>query len=388
MNPSLLGAVAASPAPSSAPRSTPERGDDLGFARMLEAPQGTEASRRSSPGQPDKADRKAPNDDPRRQPGAQAARPEAKAADPADEAAAAATVGADAGTDPADEPGNDPQAEAAWPPPGLAWLLQPAQPAPAPVQAPAGGPAGNPLAGEATAPAAVLPGPVQAAAATMDAAGMAEAAGPATVPVAADAPALAPIAEPENGNGRFAETLRALQTQAQAIEAPEAPAPGFVLPGLAPVAASTPASVSPLETPAHLPTPQLGEAGFVDDVGDHVEWLAGQKIGHAVIRISPQDLGPVEVRLHLDGDRLSADFSSAQAEVRQALEQGLPRLREMLGQHGLELAHAGVGHDRGDAPAQGGRGTRDAEGDAGGGETAPTRRAPATLRRGLLDAYA
>src|SRR5690606_30144849 len=133
------------------------RGDDLGFARMLDAPQGTEASRRTSPGQPDKSGRKAPHDDPRRQPGAQAPRPEAKAADPADEAAAAATVGADAGTDPADEPGNDTQAEAAWPPPGLAWLLQPAQ-APAPVQAPAGGPAGNPLAGEATAPAAVLPG--------------------------------------------------------------------------------------------------------------------------------------------------------------------------------------------------------------------------------------
>jgi len=54
-------------------------------------------------------------------------------------------------------------------------------------------------------------------------------------------------------------------------------------------------------------------------------------------------MGPLEVRLKLDGDQLQAEFTSAEPDVRQALEHGLPRLRELLGEHGLHLAEGHIG---------------------------------------------
>lgn len=137
------------------------------------------------------------------------------------------------------------------------------------------------------------------------------------------------------------------------------------------------------------PTPHLHE-GFDDAVGARMSWLADQKIGHAHIKITPDDLGPVEVRLQLDGDKVSASFTAAHAEVRQALEQSLPRLREMLGQHGFQLGHTDVGGQQPQGRQAGGRGDFAAKPDAAGlDEVAGVGIPAAVLRqRGLLDAYA
>jgi len=138
------------------------------------------------------------------------------------------------------------------------------------------------------------------------------------------------------------------------------------------------------------PTPDLHGDNFDDALGARMSWLADQKIGHAHIKINPAELGPVEVRLHLSGDQVNASFSSAQADVRQALENSLPRLREMLGQHGFQLGQADVGQQQ--QQASQGTPQRDADGaglesgdDLAGGVGIP----PVALRyRGLLDAYA
>ena len=135
------------------------------------------------------------------------------------------------------------------------------------------------------------------------------------------------------------------------------------------------------------PSADLQGGHFDEDIGDAVRWMADQKIGHAHIKVTPNDLGTVEIHLRLDGDRVHADFSSAQAEVRQALESSLPRLRDMLGQHGFQLAHADVGHQH--APPSQGGGPQHGEGGPDAGE--PVAEAPRTVRmtaRGLVDAYA
>jgi flagellar hook-length control protein FliK len=146
------------------------------------------------------------------------------------------------------------------------------------------------------------------------------------------------------------------------------------------------ATVNPLEAP----TPDLHNEQFDEAVGTRLTWMAEQKIGHAHIKITPSDLGTVEVRLRLDGDRVHADFSSAQPEVRQALENSLPKLRDMLGQHGFQLAQADVGHQHNshsssDAPA-----TADANSgeDAGVASEALLPRPVRVTAHGLLDAYA
>lgn len=85
------------------------------------------------------------------------------------------------------------------------------------------------------------------------------------------------------------------------------------------------------------------ESSFAEAIGNRMVWQAGERIGRAEISLSPSGMGPLVVTLHMDGNKVRADFSSAQPEVRAALESNIPRLREMLAGQGLQLAHAGVG---------------------------------------------
>ncbi|GAB3505091.1 flagellar hook-length control protein FliK [Pseudoxanthomonas daejeonensis] len=273
---------------------------------------------------------------------------------------------------PADEPTTDPAA--AWPPPGLASLLAPGL-APTPTPPPT---TPTPTPTPTSAMAAPFPHASAASTAAMTASG-GLAVG--TADAAADAAATPAAAD-------TLATLLQPVADAGADTTPNAGVSAFPLAMASPATATQASPTPPLSTPPNAPTPQLHGEAFADDVGTHVQWLAGQKIGHAHIRISPQDLGPVEIRLQLDGDRISADFSSAQPEVRQALENGLPRLREMLGQNGFQLAHAGVGQQsQQDGSGQG-------NGSRGGGASGGTDDGPATpppvrqVARGLLDAYA
>lgn len=140
------------------------------------------------------------------------------------------------------------------------------------------------------------------------------------------------------------------------------------------------------------PTPTLGDDGFDQAVGARLGWLADQKIGHAHIRLNPEDLGPVDVRLQMNGDKVHASFSSPHVDVRHALESSLPRLRELLGEQGFQLAHADVGHQNsGDGSPSAHPGGM---GDLGGGDGEPSRgdttvsAAQLMRQRGLLDAYA
>lgn len=281
----------------------------------------------------------------------------------------------------------------AWPPPGLGgfglMLLQPTAAAPTADAAPLLGNAGTGLlpglpgadpAAAAATPAPATPGaialPGQAAAQTATAVGSA----------GTDAAALASMA------------AAAVAAQAQSADAggddvagPAIDTPAFVLPNL-PHAATTGRTqdTGAVFSASPTPTPNLQGDDFDEAVGTRLTWLAEQKIGHAHIKITPNDLGPVEVHLQMDGDKVHASFTAAHADVRQALEQSLPRLRDMLGEHGFQLAHADVG-----AQQQGQRGDSGTTAagsdlaDAGIEETASVVVPASVLKaRGLLDAYA
>ncbi|MGO4551397.1 flagellar hook-length control protein FliK [Lysobacter sp. 2RAF19] len=158
----------------------------------------------------------------------------------------------------------------------------------------------------------------------------------------------------------------------------------------APVAASHPtnaaAAVAPTAPPLSMPADP--DAGFDDAFGAQIGWMAGQRIGHAQIRISPDNLGPIDVRVEVDGTRVNAQFHSAHAEVRHALEASVPRLREMLGQQGLQLEHADVGQRRqNDARPMAHGATPDAAAPHDGATTAATLSRPLRTR-GLVDEYA
>jgi flagellar hook-length control protein FliK len=157
----------------------------------------------------------------------------------------------------------------------------------------------------------------------------------------------------------------------------------------APTAPDAPRPVLPA-TPAPVLQPTDPRAGYGDELGAGVVWMADQRISHAEVRVVPEHLGPIDVRLQLDGAQVHATFLSAQPEVRHALEASLPRLRDLLGQHGLQLAQADVGQRQQDPRAT--RGDRQPAADrreAGDDGLVPMpSSAHARIVRGLLDEYA
>ncbi|MGV8958962.1 MAG: flagellar hook-length control protein FliK [Stenotrophomonas sp.] len=264
-----------------------------------------------------------------------------------------------------------------WPPLGLSAMVLPVPAPPTPAVAEAPLPGGNGNAAPVLPQLAAVTGIAAAAASMAASPSPAAASNPLeeTPAIATDMPmqsvALprddADVAEPSP----FNTLLQGLSTSAEIRGA---------------VASSTPFTGSPTATP------DLNSEGFDEAIGTRLSWLADQKIGHAHIRITPHEMGQVEVKLQLDGDRVHATFTSAHADVRHALESSLPRLREMLGEQGLELTHADVGQQSGSQERNdgGNQATAARAAEAGGVPGASDVGLSTRLlqQRGLIDAYA
>jgi flagellar hook-length control protein FliK len=81
-------------------------------------------------------------------------------------------------------------------------------------------------------------------------------------------------------------------------------------------------------------------------MSSRVVWMAKEGVQQAELRMNPANLGPVEVRLHVQNDQASVTFLAQQGTTREALEQALPRLRESFAESGLQLANAEVGEQQ------------------------------------------
>lgn len=137
-----------------------------------------------------------------------------------------------------------------------------------------------------------------------------------------------------------------------------------------------------------LNTPRPDSPDFPELIGERLQWLVDRRIGHAEIRVAPPDLGVIEVKLQVEGDQVKVEFHSPSNDVRQALEAGLPRLRELLDAQGLTLTQSDIGRQarERDQGATGGA-ERGADKAQDAAATAPGN-APARARKGLLDEYA
>lgn len=91
----------------------------------------------------------------------------------------------------------------------------------------------------------------------------------------------------------------------------------------------------------------LGADGFHQELAAQVNWLAGQDVKQARIRIHPEDLGPIDLKVSVSHEHVDVVFSVQQPGTVQALQQSLPQLGQMLAQHGLSLGHAEVGQHGG-----------------------------------------
>jgi flagellar hook-length control protein FliK len=172
-------------------------------------------------------------------------------------------------------------------------------------------------------------------------------------------------------------------------------------PALAAAAASAAAVGNDTPTPA-TPTlvaedslaPPVGSRDFAQALGARVAVFARDGVEHARLNLNPAELGPISLKLALDGTQLRVDMVADAAQTRQVLEQSLPGLASALRDAGLTLSGGGVfqqARDGGNGfgePAQPGRsGLRGADG------AAPDLPEPALVSRpvrldGLVDLYA
>jgi flagellar hook-length control protein FliK len=86
----------------------------------------------------------------------------------------------------------------------------------------------------------------------------------------------------------------------------------------------------------------VGDPGWSRAVASQIQMMASSNMQSATLRLSPEHLGPVEVRIDMQAGQINVNFVAAHPETRSALEQSVPTLRAMLAHGGLTLGQSQV----------------------------------------------
>ena len=216
-------------------------------------------------------------------------------------------------------------------------------------------------------------------------------------PVQAAKPPLATAGDPPfqpnpQPTGRPALEVAAPVAQADSRAAAEPRLNAAIDSGL-PAPAVEHAAAAPLhvgravEAPAasRIDTP-VGARGWDAEVGQKVVWMVNRTESRAELTLTPPHMGKVDVTLTMSGDQTNASFVAASPAAREALEQALPRLREILADAGITLGQTSVNAE---SPRNGReQETLEARGETRRGEVPAA--APQWTRRGngLVDTFA
>ncbi len=86
----------------------------------------------------------------------------------------------------------------------------------------------------------------------------------------------------------------------------------------------------------------LDHPGWNVELGEKLLWMHKQDIPSAEIRLNPEHMGPISIKIDVNQDQTSVSFTTQHAGVKEAIEAALPKLREMLGEQKLDLADVNV----------------------------------------------
>ena len=164
-------------------------------------------------------------------------------------------------------------------------------------------------------------------------------------------------------------------------------------------------AAAPRHEQASIPVP-LNAPDFSQKLADQVSLWVGQVKQDgpmtAELHLNPAEMGPINVKISLDGTAAQVDFAAAALETRQAIEASLSLLSSALSDAGLSLSGGGVSSQtpqqtltQGGNTGQDGRGarspnerTRGEEADAAEAGGLRQVSAPKASRLGGLDLYA
>lgn len=128
------------------------------------------------------------------------------------------------------------------------------------------------------------------------------------------------------------ETTPVAGTAGQAITSSAAITPGN----------TTLLSARPAESAALQPPLALTEATAAQQIKDRVMVQIQHKLQTAEVQLHPEELGSMQIKLNLQQDQLSVQFVVQQGAAKEALEQQMPKLRELLEQQGIALSEGQV----------------------------------------------
>ncbi|HEF5873435.1 TPA: flagellar hook-length control protein FliK [Burkholderia cenocepacia] len=153
---------------------------------------------------------------------------------------------------------------------------------------------------------------------------------------------------------------------------------------------------------AHVLAPHVGTADWTDALSQKVVFLSNAHQQSAELTLNPPDLGPLQVVLRVADNHAHALFVSQHAQVRDAVEAALPKLREAMEAGGLGLGSATVSDGglasqqqqpnpqqsfaHGQSPRRGNGGPSAVDAPVDAAQSAPVA-APAS-RAGLVDTFA
>lgn len=134
------------------------------------------------------------------------------------------------------------------------------------------------------------------------------------------------------------DAVRQLRQDSQAISAQVQRTEGLVAESVAQADANKASQSQPLlDKPANILKPE-GQTQFAEKI----RWIVNARNSFAEIRLDPPELGSVQVKVNMSGEAATVNFVVQSSQARDALDQALPRLRDMLNQQGIELGQSSV----------------------------------------------
>ena len=111
---------------------------------------------------------------------------------------------------------------------------------------------------------------------------------------------------------------------------------------LAPTTAQTMPAATALDKPSLLLDTPMSNARWGQDFNQRVQWMVNQAVSGAEIRLNPQHMGPIEVRIQIQNEQATIAFTAQHGATREAIDAALPKLRELLGEQNVNVVDVDV----------------------------------------------
>jgi flagellar hook-length control protein FliK len=129
---------------------------------------------------------------------------------------------------------------------------------------------------------------------------------------------------------------------------------------------------------------------FAQELGEQIAWMGTGEVKEARIKLHPEELGSMDVRVNMDGNKVNVAIIAQHPAAVHAVQQTLSQLDTLLAHHGLSLGQADVGQRGTGQGADGQGGSSAGQGSAGGDGSDAVGSVVATsaVSRGLVDEVA